>query len=159
MDKNEIEFLKESNAIEGEYSEEAMKDSLQAWRFAHSMLIEASIPLDIDLICDIHGILIRNLNRRIAGKIRDCDVWVGGRKCFEPEKIKEQLSLLCGLPYPKDEEEIKIWHIHFEGIHPFEDGNGRIGRILMNIQRLKISLPLLIINHGKEQMEYYKWFK
>ena len=58
-----------------------------------------------------------------------------------------------------DEETIEQDHIWFEKIHPFEDGNGRTGRILMNIQRLNAGLPLLIIHEGKEQMEYYKWFQ
>jgi hypothetical protein len=50
-------------------------------------------------------------------------------------------------------------HVAFETIHPFVDGNGRIGRILMNWQRLQEGLPILIIHEGPEQMEYYKWFK
>ncbi len=54
---------------------------------------------------------------------------------------------------------IKNSHIFFEKLHPFEDGNGRTGRILMNLQKLNEELPLLIIHEGEEQMEYYKWFK
>ena len=56
-------------------------------------------------------------------------------------------------------EEIKNFHIDFENLHPFRDGNGRTGRILMNIQMINSNLPLLIIHQGEEQQEYYKWFK
>ena len=48
----------------------------------------------------------------------------------------------------------RIW---FEKNHPFEDGNGRTGRILLNWQRLQYGLPLLIIESYKKE-EYYKWF-
>ena len=58
----------------------------------------------------------------------------------------------------KNVEEIIKSHIVFEQMHPFADGNGRTGRILMNIQMLNQEYPLLIIHEGKEQQEYYKWF-
>ena len=53
----------------------------------------------------------------------------------------------------------KRTHIDFEQLHPFEDGNGRVGRILYNIHRVTLGLPIHIIHEGEEQMEYYKWFK
>jgi Fic family protein len=58
----------------------------------------------------------------------------------------------------KLEEKTLLMHIKFEEIHPFEDGNGRVGRILWNIQRLMLGLPLKIIHTGKEQFDYYKIF-
>jgi len=48
-------------------------------------------------------------------------------------------------------------HINFEKIHPFIDGNGRIGRMLLNWQRVKLGLPVLVIKESEKQ-EYYKWF-
>jgi hypothetical protein len=71
----------------------------------------------------------------------------------------ENKDNLKEMPKSTKEVFIKQWHINFEGIHPFEDGNGRIGRILMNLQRLSVGLPILIIHEGEEQFEYYKWFK
>jgi Fic family protein len=49
-------------------------------------------------------------------------------------------------------------HVKFEKIHPFEDGNGRIGRILLNWQRVKAGLPILTI-YEKDKHAYYKWFE
>lgn len=157
---NELEeFLVESNAIEGEFSEQALKDAMQAWTCG--AIIYKAEPISIDLILAIHRRLMKTLNPRIAGVIRKCDVWVGGRMGFKPSEIREELRLLVnpGLYPILSEETIKSWHVQFEKIHPFEDGNGRTGRILMNLQRLKIGLPLLIIHTGEEQMNYYKWFR
>lgn len=152
------DFIKESNAIEREYSQEAFEDACDAYRFAY----KNREKIDIRYILEIHKILMRRLNPRIAGKIRKCDVWVGREKGENPKEIKELLNILLN-PYgvwaPKGEEGIKKCHVQFEKIHPFEDGNGRVGRILMNIQRIKLGLPILIIHTGKEQQEYYKWFK
>ena len=155
MEKQEIEFLKESNAIEREYSEEALEDSMKAWKFAEKL----TVPMDVDLILKIHKRIMRRLNKRIAGKIRQVPVYIGGkRKDNNRSEIDLELINLCKWE-AKNWGAIKKWHIRFEDIHPFEDGNGRTGRILMNIQRLNVGLPLLIIHEGEEQFEYYKWFK
>lgn len=160
------EFLSESNKIEREYSKEALEDAKKAWTCGEIELSnkKGDIIKDVtpDLILAIHRRLMRRLNPRIAGKIRTCDVWVGNRKCLNPKEIKEELRLWCCHslnPTYLGKEWIRNAHIDFEKIHPFEDGNGRTGRILMNLQRLKIGLPILVIHEGDEQYEYYKWFK
>lgn len=161
--KQIVEFLKESNAIEGVYGEyPALKDSLEAWDFAYKNRKE----IDIDYILEIHRLLMKNLNPRIAGKFRDCDVWIGGhRKIFVSEallksELKDVLSLINSANPPKDKEAFaKHAHILFEKIHPFEDCNGRTGRILYNIHRINLGLDIHIIHTGKEQMSYYQWFK
>ena len=151
-----LEFLKQSNAIEKEYSTEAIADAISAWEFAEK---HKHCKIDKNYIKNIHLELMLRLNPRIAGKFRECPVYIGGeRRDQTKEEIIEALKLLCN-GEPKSEDIIKIWHIEFEKIHPFEDGNGRVGRILMNIQRLNAGLPIMIIHTGKEQMEYYKWFK
>lgn len=154
------EFLENSNWIEREYSNEALQDSHQAWMCGLISIKEEDVSLD--LILAIHRRLMKRLNPRIAGKLRKVQVGVmtkeGFKEAIHWTKIKSELESLCCF-VPKDEEEIKLWHIKFEHIHPFEDGNGRTGRILLNLQRIKAGLPLLIIHEGKEQFEYYKWFK
>jgi len=161
MDKKELKFLKESNAIEREYSEIALNDSIKAWEYAKNF-IPSGRKIDIPMILTVHQFLMSRLDSRIAGKIRECDVWVGNRKCLAPEEIRLSLQDWClpeTCPDDANEETIEADHVWFEKIHPFEDGNGRTGRILMNIQRLKLGLPILIIHEGKEQQEYYKWFR
>jgi len=154
--EKEVEFLDHSNRIEREYSDVARDDSFSAWNLAkcHSHMI------DVITISLIHFELMKTLNFRIAGKYRDCRVMVSGEECLQPDLISEHLFKWV-LVYSKanTEETIKKAHVEFEKIHPFEDGNGRTGRIIMNVQRIKAGLPLIIIHEGKEQQEYYQWFK
>lgn len=160
LTEKEIQFLEESNHIEDEWSDEAMEDSIDAWDFA----VRHRHMITIQMIKTLHLQLMKRLNPKIAGKIRTVPVYVGTRtnyrECMKPEDIKDELNLLCnpGLYPMLSESLIKRWHIQFEKIHPFADGNGRTGRILMNLQRIKIGLPILII-YEKEKSEYYKWFR
>jgi len=163
LNKKTIKFLQESNYIEREYSDEALEDAKKAWKYA----IKNKSFININYILEIHKLLMQKLRPDIAGKFRNCDVWIGGkRKSFISEslfiaELRDVLSTI-NVPnfIPKQEEEFaKHCHVMFEEIHPFEDGNGRVGRILWQIQRLNLKLPIKIIHEGKEQMEYYKWFK
>ena len=152
----EKEFLIESNAIEGEYSSEALEDAERAWFYC----INASRPLKMRTMLTIHRLLLEHLNPKIAGKLRKCNVYVGERMCAPHQDVELLLyRWFDKWEYAYGKKNIKKAHIEFEKIHPFEDGNGRIGRIIMNMQRLTQGLPLLIIHQGEEQMEYYKWFK
>jgi len=152
VNKKEIEFLKESNAIEKEYSDLALEDAIEAWKNTRN------IPnLDLGYILITHLHLMKRLNPRIAGQFRNYNVRIGNCEGLDHKKIVDALISWCKLPF-KTEEHIKILHAEFEKIHPFEDGNGRTGRILMNWQRLKIGLPVLVIRE-KEKFDYYKWFR
>jgi len=160
LSKIEVEFLKESNAIEREYSEEALEDAKKAWYFAKSYA-QGSRKINKDLILTTHKILMSRLDPRIAGKIREHPVAIGGEvRRQSKEDIEIELNLWIA-SYAKrgDEEGIKESHVLFEKIHPFEDGNGRTGRILMNLQHLLAGNPLMIIHEGEEQRKYYTWFR
>lgn len=97
-----------------------------------------------------------------AGRLRDYDVFVGGRKCMSPESIWYALAVLFDT-IPKTSEEIKAWHIAFEKIHPFGDWNGRTGRFLMlrHIWKANVEIPEIlrdIENFDENRQEYYRWF-
>lgn len=157
MTINELEFLHESNLIESEPSGVALLDSAKAWEWLF-MLAEDETDLKVSDILSVHSMLMERLNPGIAGKIRDIDVWVGGKPGANPASLRYKLDDLVKV-VPKTWKEIKKWHVDFEGIHPFEDGNGRTGRILMNWQRVQNKLPIKIIHHGDEQFRYYEWFR
>ncbi|MEK6757706.1 MAG: Fic family protein, partial [Nanoarchaeota archaeon] len=117
---------------------------------------------------EIHKKLMIRLNPKIAGKIRNCRIYVGGfseyKECLKPKYVTKKLEEWVKNSNIKEESECppseraKKAHIVFENIHPFKDGNGRLGRILMNVQRLNAELPLLVI-YEKEKQDYYKWFE
>lgn len=161
MEEREVEFLKESNAIEGEFSQEALEDAMSAWQYAKDNVQR----IDLNKILKIHHLLMRRLNSDIAGSWRvNVAVRVGDRYCpaeskyFIRKKVQEWLDNCKAHTGLGAEEDIKRWHVAFEEIHPFIDGNGRVGRILMNIQRLIVNLPVLVIKDAEKQ-SYYQWFK
>jgi fido (protein-threonine AMPylation protein) len=112
---------------------------------------------------------MKSIYPSIAGNARRQPVWVGNRECLDYKYIRQELDKLCNewniVKIPDKSKQawkeilIKKWHIKFEKIHPFVDGNGRTGRIIMNKQRMRLGLPIEIIHVGQEQMEYYKWFR
>jgi len=164
-DKNILEFLKESNYIEDERSDIALEDSIEAWSYAYKNRNNID-NIDLDYILGIHKRLAQRIDPKIAGKLRDCDVFIGGhRKIFVSEALlKEELRDVIttmnanNFDEGKEEEFTKHCHVMFEHIHPFRDINGRSGRILYNIHRLRLGLPVHIIHTGKEQHKYYEWF-
>lgn len=117
-----------------------------------------------ELILLLHKMLIDNIDDKIAGRFRATGeyVRVGTHIAPAPEHVElmieeilsEYLSNLTNYFI----EKIAKFHLDFETIHPFCDGNGRIGRVLMNCQLLKLGFPLVIIR-DKEKQEYYKAFQ
>lgn len=160
LENKVIEFLQHSNYIEREYSKKSLEDSKKAWVYA----VENKDNFTVSYILEIHKVLMKRLRPNIAGKVRDCAVYIGYQlkpKVPEEELIKKISNWIesC-IPNEKSTyETIKEQHVTFEGLHPFKDGNGRVGRILMNIQCINAGLPIIVIHEGKEQYEYYKWFK
>lgn len=149
---DEIEFLTESNYIEGEDGN--IEQPALAWEFIKSLP-----ELSKHDICKAHKILMIDKPypppRGYFRSVPEINVTIGA-------KVAPSWWLVDGLMtnWILDYEELgwKEAHIRFEHVHPFVDGNGRIGRILMNWQRLKEDLPILVIHEGEEQYDYYKWF-
>lgn len=149
------EFLRESNEIEGIYTN--LSDSVCAYEY---IITQEELTLPIILKC--HKLIMQNLTPNIAGKLRDYEVSVGGRAGYPAYSLKENLNKWirnANSNFIKAEEkDIKENHIWFEFIHPFEDGNGRVGRLIYLWQRLKAGLPMHIIYADKKQF-YYQWFR
>lgn len=93
--------------------------------------------LNIDTILVLHKMLILNIRDEIAGRFRQNNeyVKVGNHIAPSPDEIFELINKLI-IEYKGSSENIinKIskFHLTFENIHPFVDGNGRIGRVLNN---------------------------
>jgi len=162
-----MQFLDESNKIENVFDMAALEDALTAWTCMYENFRTNGITLP--LILETHRHLLKNLEAPIAGKVRDCDVWIGGqlKRFISVQLLEEQINSwikTCNIKkaLKLDEQHreslVKKWHIEFEEIHPFADGNGRIGRILWQIQRIQLELPVNVIDHRLKYDEYYTWF-
>lgn len=83
---------------------------------------------------------------------------VGGKETAKPEDIANKIKALLKDYNQKDEhtlEEIIDFHYHFEAIHPFQDGNGRVGRLIMFKECLKNNIVPFIIDE-ELKMFYYR---
>jgi len=163
-----MEFLRESNAIEGVHDQDSLSHAAKAWYY-----LVGSKPLTEKVLLTTHKILMTNqcLKPNEKGYYRRVPVYIGGREGLDFTKInnamKDCINTAIDISKIKKTKEnrefldnlIKAHHVDFEKIHPFVDGNGRTGRMLMNWIRMKIGLPILIIHSGNEQLDYYKWFK
>src|SRR3989344_5177584 len=123
----------------------------------------SSLELSPDVILFLHKILIGNIDDEIAGRFRGRGqyVRVGTHIAPPPEHVERMVEVIVS-DYTSDNDtyfadKIARFHLAFETIHPFCDGNGRIGRVLMNMQLLRLGFPTIIIR-DKEKGKYYSSF-
>jgi len=148
-------FLYESNAIEDVRDDRSFRQAKKAWNY----LIKQD-TLTPENIQHAHGILMKyHLPPEEAGHFRKCAVWIGGREAMPWVFVPSQMETLCFMAnLSKTEDQIKEDHIKFERCHGFVDGNGRIFRIVLNWQRVKNKLPILVIEEATKYESYYPWF-
>jgi Fic family protein len=118
-------------------------------RCVHSLLLALELasraPLTVDDLCSVHRVLFApGPAAEVAGSLRDRQTWFGGGSSsprhaeFIPPPPAEVLPLLDDLlAFCADERipavaQAAAAHVQFETIHPFLDGNGRVGRILIH---------------------------
>jgi cell filamentation protein, protein adenylyltransferase len=119
--------------------------------------------LSTDNILLLHQILISNIDDYIAGRFRKKGeyVRVGVHIAPAPEKVNSLIDSLL-IEYSSNLEKYFIdkvakFHLDFETIHPFNDGNGRLGRVLINLQLYTLGFPEIIIQN-KDKKRYYQSF-
>ena len=86
---------------------------------------------------------------------------VGGMDTALPEEVANEMKVLLFEYYTKKEktfEDILDFHVKFERIHPFQDGNGRVGRLIMFKECLKYHIVPFIIEDDLK-MFYYRGLK
>jgi len=138
------------------------KNLARVMEYIEAKAKEAEITLP--LMCFLHKMLIGNINDDIAGRFRKDDEWVrvGAHIGATPKDIEAFLqNMLTGYhAYANDHIVRRIAHLHltFEHIHPFVDGNGRMGRALNNyilIREGYVPINIAFINRAR----YYDAFK
>jgi Fic family protein len=131
--------------------------------------------IDLPLLLRLHRILMTNVrgNDKHMGSLRSVQNWIGapGTKVQDakyvpppPEYVSEQLDNMLNYMRAKDKMpkliRIAIAHYQFEAIHPFEDGNGRIGRAMVILYLIKeglLDMPMLYLSEyfEKNRTLYY----
>jgi Fic family protein len=112
----------------------------------------------------LHQMLLGGINDDYAGHIRTAGqyVRVGWHIAPPPEQVKPMLENLFHKYYSEDSkyflDKIAAFHLRFETIHPFCDGNGRMGRLLINLQLAALGYPPVIIQSKSKKEEYYPIF-
>ena len=120
--------------------------------------------LNLDVILSLHKMLISNIRDDIAGRFRKENefVRVGTHIAPDPKEIIERLEKLLAeyhsASYENIIKRISKLHLTFEYIHPFIDGNGRIGRVINNYLLIRegfVPINIKFIDRKK----YYEAFK
>ena len=153
---------------------DAREVSRYAYALAHGLdRLRGGFPLSLRLLREVHEVLLSHGRGAHAtpGEFRRSQVWIGGTRpgnaAFVPPPASELPECLSHLErFLHDEPWITpplvkaaLAHVQFETIHPFLDGNGRVGRLLIALQLANDGLlraPLLYLSlHFKEHRQTY----
>lgn len=113
------------------------------------------------LLLDWHMGIFGATNKDIAGRYRNYLVRVGSYIAPHWKEIGKLMKGLVDFIRSADLNPVELAgraHYRFEKIHPFGDGNGRVGRLIMNNILWRSEYPMLIIEHRK-RMAYYRALK
>jgi len=133
------------------------------------------IPLCCRLIREIHEVLMENVRGqdKTPGEFRHSQNWIGPANCslkdarYIPPNVEDMQNAMSDLEKYINENtdydpliRVALIHYQFETIHPFLDGNGRIGRLLILLYLMEQGLlakPVIYISYflKKNQIEYY----
>lgn len=178
-----VDYTYNSNAIEGNtltldetalvlnegitIGEKPLKDHLEAVGHRDAFyyveeLVKDKVPLSETVIKDIHTLVLMN-NRENRGIYRKVPVRVGSEfippQPWEVPIKMEQLLKLYNSEWNNLHtiERTALFHLSFESIHPFIDGNGRTGRLLLNLDLMKKGYPIINIKFA-DRRRYYDCF-
>lgn len=176
-----VEYTYNSNAIEGNtltlretdlvlrgltIDQKPLKDHMEAVGHKEafeyvSELVKENVPISESVIKQIHYLVLadkkedRGAYRRIPVKIMGAQ-----HQPVQPYLIIPKMEELLW-DYSENKEHIVTklarFHIEFEGIHPFIDGNGRTGRLLVNLELMKAGYPPINIKFT-DRISYYNAF-
>jgi Fic family protein len=142
----------------------------------HALSPKRKLPVSLRLVRELHGILMEGVrgNQATPGEFRRSQNWIGPSGCtlndaiYVPPPVPEMTEALDALERflhrPSELPPLvflAVVHYQFEAIHPFLDGNGRIGRLLVSTFLCEMGLlpsPLLYLSayFERRREEYYE---
>ena len=160
-------YIFETNTI-GVTADEAVNvndimETVNHFRCIDLMIDKAEEPLTEELMKQLHGILKTGTSDSrkewfAVGDYKRLPNEVGGEQTCEPERVQESMQRLLEWYNAQPQhtlEDILDLHVRFEKIHPFQDGNGRVGRLIMFKECLYCGIvPFIITDELK--MFYYR---
>lgn len=178
-----IDFTYNSNAIEGNtltlketalalegmtVDQKPLKDHLEAVGHRDAFLYvqdiaKQELPLSENVIKNIHALVLMNrpddkgVYRRIPVRIMGAYT-----EPVQPYMIESRMTELLSVNEERkntmtDIERIALFHLEFEGIHPFIDGNGRTGRLILNLDLIRNGYPPINVKFT-DRKRYYDAF-
>ena len=183
QDEFMIEFTYNSNAIEGNtltlketamvlegvtIDQKPLKDHLEAVGHRDAFLYiediaKQDLPLNEFVIKNIHSLVLMD-KPEDRGVFRRIPVQIMGAytEPVQPYLIEPKITELLAVNEERKEvmnaiERIARFHLEFEGIHPFIDGNGRTGRLIMNLDLIRCGFPPINVKFT-DRKKYYDAF-
>lgn len=176
-----VEYTYNSNAIEGNtltlretdlvlrgltVDKKPLKDHMEAVGHKEAFdyvreLVKDNIPISESIIKKIHFLVLAD-KKNDRGVYRKIPVHIMGasHEPVQPYLIEPKMEQLL-INFKESEEHIVTklarFHIEFEAIHPFIDGNGRTGRLLVNLELMKAGYPPIDIKY-MDRVAYYNAF-
>ncbi len=178
-----IEFTYNSNAIEGNtltlketamvlegmtIDQKPLKDHLEAVGHRDAFLYiediaKQEVPLSEYVIKSIHSLVLMN-QPQDKGVFRKIPVRIMGAYAepVQPNLIEPKITELLAVNEERKEtmnviERVARFHLEFEGIHPFIDGNGRTGRLILNLDLIRNGFPPVNVKFT-DRKKYYDAF-
>lgn len=141
----------------------------------HALKLRETLPLCNRLLREVHAVLMEGVRgeEKNPGEFRRSQNWIGPQGCslkearYIPPNVEDMIVAMSDLEkYINYNEEYDplirtaLIHYQFETIHPFVDGNGRIGRLLILLYLMETNLlqkPVIYVSYflKKNQLEYY----
>ncbi len=136
------------------------KNHQAAWDFLMRYLNQKTYLIDEQLILKLHSILMNGI-RDDAGMYRTCGVRIVGANIPTANYVKvpalmEELAKSINSKQEDVFEHVASTHSRFEKIHPFSDGNGRIGRLIIHAMLMRENYPPALIK-AKDKQFYYSY--
>jgi len=121
-------------------------------------MLKTEEPLSGKLLLEWHKNVFRETKPDIAGRFRNYSVRVGSYVAPEWSKVESLIEEIVVFVKESTLNSVEVAaraHYMFEKVHPFGDGNGRVGRLLMNYILWKNAYPMLMIEYSRRK-SYYK---
>lgn len=166
---DQTRYIFETNTLGFENEPVSVDDVIETanhFRCIDLMIEQAKAPLSEKLIKELHFILKSSTSdsRKVwfaVGEYKKYPNEVGGNDTALPEEVAERMHrLLAGYQAQKTKtiEDLIAFHVEFERIHPFQDGNGRVGRLILFKECLKHHIVPFIIEDDLK-LFYYRGLK